>query len=54
MPLEATLKNADMTQARAHLLEAPAVPDVHDLHAWTITGGLNEHSTFQLEEVAHP
>lgn len=39
--LEATPKEVDMQQVRAHLLEAPGVADVHDLHAWTITSGLN-------------
>ncbi len=39
--LEATPKGIDMAQVRAHILEAPGVEDVHDLHAWTITSGLN-------------
>jgi cobalt-zinc-cadmium efflux system protein len=26
---------------RSHILEAPGVADVHDLHAWTITSGVN-------------
>ena len=39
--LEATPKGVDMSQVRAHILEAPGVDDVHDLHAWTITSGLN-------------
>jgi cobalt-zinc-cadmium efflux system protein len=26
---------------RAHILDANGVADVHDLHAWTITSGLN-------------
>ena len=26
---------------RHHILEAPGVEDVHDLHAWTLTSGLN-------------
>ena len=39
--LEATPKNVDMTKVREHILEAPGVRDVHDLHAWTITSGLN-------------
>ena len=39
--LEATPKNVDMTQVREHILDAPGVRDVHDLHAWTITSGLN-------------
>lgn len=39
--LEATPKGIDMTQVRSHILEAPGVADVHDLHAWTITSGVN-------------
>ena len=39
--LEATPKNVDMTQVRRHILEAEGVREVHDLHAWTITSGLN-------------
>lgn len=39
--LEATPKGLDMDRVRSHILEAPGVSDVHDLHAWTITSGLN-------------
>ena len=39
--LEATPKNVDMTKVREHILEATGVRDVHDLHAWTITSGMN-------------
>ena len=39
--LEATPKNVDMARVREHILEAPGVRDVHDLHAWTITSGMN-------------
>ena len=39
--LEATPKGLDMGLVRSHILEAPGVRDVHDLHAWTITSGLN-------------
>jgi cobalt-zinc-cadmium efflux system protein len=39
--LEATPKGIDMDHVRAHILEAPGVADVHDLHAWTITSGMN-------------
>jgi cobalt-zinc-cadmium efflux system protein len=39
--LEATPKGLDMDLVRSHILEAPGVRDVHDLHAWTITSGLN-------------
>jgi cobalt-zinc-cadmium efflux system protein len=39
--LEATPKGVNMDQVRAHILDAPGVADVHDLHAWTITSGVN-------------
>jgi cobalt-zinc-cadmium efflux system protein len=39
--LEATPKGVDMAHVRRHILEAPGVSDVHDLHAWTITSGMN-------------
>ncbi|HEY6058654.1 MAG TPA: cation diffusion facilitator family transporter [Candidatus Limnocylindrales bacterium] len=39
--LEATPRGVDMAHVRAHILDAPGVDDVHDLHAWTITSGMN-------------
>ena len=39
--LEATPKGVDMGQVEQHIREAPGVTDVHDLHAWTITSGMN-------------
>ncbi len=39
--LEATPKDVDMSEVRRHILEAPGVRDVHDLHVWTITSGMN-------------
>jgi len=39
--LEATPKGIDMREVRAHILGADGVADVHDLHAWTITSGMN-------------
>jgi cobalt-zinc-cadmium efflux system protein len=39
--LEGTPKGLDMAQVRSHILEAPGVIDCHDLHAWTITSGMN-------------
>ena len=39
--LEATPKGVEMTDVRRHILEAPGVADVHDLHAWSITSGVN-------------
>ena len=39
--LEATPKGIDLDEVRAHILEAERRRDVHDLHAWTITSGMN-------------
>jgi cobalt-zinc-cadmium efflux system protein len=39
--LEATPKGIDLGVVRQHILETPGVTDVHDLHAWTITSGMN-------------
>jgi cobalt-zinc-cadmium efflux system protein len=39
--LEATPKGVDMAEVKRHILEAPGVEAVHDLHAWTITSGMN-------------
>jgi cobalt-zinc-cadmium efflux system protein len=39
--LEAAPKGIDLDEVRTHILEATGVIDVHDLHAWTITSGLN-------------
>ena len=39
--LEATPDGVDMADVRRHILEAPGVADVHDLHAWSITSGVN-------------
>ena len=39
--LEATPKGINLAVVRAHILEAPGVAGVHDLHAWTITSGMN-------------
>ncbi len=38
--LEATPKGGRLDEVRAHILGAPGVADVHDLHAWTITSGV--------------
>jgi len=38
--LEATPKDIDLDEVRAHLLELPEVASVHDLHAWTLTSSL--------------
>ncbi len=39
--LEASPRGVDMDHVRQHILDAPGVEDVHDLHAWTITSGMN-------------
>jgi cobalt-zinc-cadmium efflux system protein len=39
--LEATPKDVDLDEVRRHILETEGVSDVHDLHAWTITSGMN-------------
>jgi cobalt-zinc-cadmium efflux system protein len=39
--LESTPKGVDLRDVEAHIREAPGVLDVHDLHAWTITSGMN-------------
>lgn len=39
--LESTPKGIDLEAVRKHMLEAPGVAGVHDLHAWTITSGMN-------------
>ncbi|WP_077487964.1 cation diffusion facilitator family transporter [Sinomonas mesophila] len=38
--MEATPKDMDLEETRAHLLSVPGVQDVHDMHAWTITSGV--------------
>ncbi|WP_046468399.1 cation diffusion facilitator family transporter [Allosalinactinospora lopnorensis] len=38
--LEATPRDMDLNEVRAHMLRQPGVIDVHDLHAWTITSGV--------------
>jgi cobalt-zinc-cadmium efflux system protein len=39
--LEATPRDVDLREVERHIREAPGVQDVHDLHAWTITSGMN-------------
>jgi cobalt-zinc-cadmium efflux system protein len=53
--LEATPRGVDMAAVRDHILEAEGVVDVHDLHAWTITSGMNVVSAHVvLEPTADP
>jgi cobalt-zinc-cadmium efflux system protein len=39
--MESTPKGVDIDHVRQHILDAPGVVDCHDLHAWTITSGMN-------------
>ena len=39
--LEGTPKGVNLAEVERHILEAPGVREVHDLHAWTITSGMN-------------
>jgi cobalt-zinc-cadmium efflux system protein len=39
--LEATPKDVDLDEVRRHMLATHGVIDVHDLHAWAITSGVN-------------
>jgi cobalt-zinc-cadmium efflux system protein len=39
--LEGTPKGVDLAEVERHILEAPGVREVHDLHAWMITSGMN-------------
>jgi cobalt-zinc-cadmium efflux system protein len=39
--LESTPERLDLGEVRAHLARAEGVEDVHDLHAWSITSGLD-------------
>jgi cobalt-zinc-cadmium efflux system protein len=53
--LEASPKGVSLDDVRTHILEAPGVGDVHDLHAWTITSGMNVVSAHVvLDEGADP
>ncbi|MFC5729513.1 MULTISPECIES: cation diffusion facilitator family transporter [Nocardioides] len=42
--LELAPVDLDLDEVRHHLLHAPGVVDVHDLHAWTITSGMTSLS----------
>ena len=52
--LEATPKGVDMAHVRQHILDAPGVSGVHDLHAWTITSGMNVVSAHVVLEDGAP
>ena len=38
--LEAAPSEVDLELVRSHLMDAPYVVDLHDLHVWTVTSGL--------------
>ena len=48
--LEATPEGVDLGDVRTHILEVTGVLDVHDLHAWTITSGMNVLSAHVVVE----
>jgi cobalt-zinc-cadmium efflux system protein len=53
--LEATPKGVDLAEVRRHIVETRGVVDVHDLHAWTITSGMNVVSAHVVvDEGANP
>ncbi len=53
--LEAAPKGIDLKEVRTHIRDVPGVADVHDLHAWTITSGMNVVSAHVvLDERADP
>ena len=39
--LEGTPKDVEVAHVRQHILETDGVTDLHDLHVWTITSGMN-------------
>lgn len=39
--LEAAPRGVDLDEVQGHIREIPGIADVHDLHAWTVTSGLN-------------
>lgn len=39
--LEATPRGVDLDEVQGHIRGIPGIADVHDLHAWTVTSGLN-------------
>ncbi|BCT74562.1 cation transporter [Sinomonas cyclohexanicum] len=48
--LEATPKGLSIERIREHVLSAPGVVDVHDIHAWTITSGVPVFSAHVVVE----
>ena len=53
--LEASPKGVDIEDVRSHILRAGGVSEVHDLHIWTITSGMNVVSAHVvLDQAADP
>jgi cobalt-zinc-cadmium efflux system protein len=50
--LEAAPPEVDIAEVRAKLLTVPGVADVHDLHVWTITSGIESASGHVVIEEA--
>ena len=48
--LQATPKGVDLDEVRRHVLRAQGVSDIHDLHAWTLTSGVNVVSLHAVME----
>jgi cobalt-zinc-cadmium efflux system protein len=49
--LEATPRGVDLAAVREHMRSVTGVRDVHDLHAWTITSGMNVVSAHVVIEL---
>jgi len=53
--LQATPADVDLDEVRSHVLGARGVTGLHDLHAWTLTSGINVVSVHVvLDEAADP
>jgi cobalt-zinc-cadmium efflux system protein len=48
--LEATPEGVDLAEVRRHIVETDGVSGCHDLHAWTITSGMNVLSVHVVME----
>ena len=48
--LQATPRDVELEEVRRHIVETPQVRDVHDLHAWTLTSGVNVVSAHVVVE----
>lgn len=48
--LEGTPSDVNITEVRKALLEIPGIADVHDLHVWSITSGVNAMSVHVVKK----